>query len=737
MLSRSVVSVAWTPRGAHFEAAQQSQPADFFQSPHSSVTLSIVVSTQGLKDRAPLGIDRLERPEGIDEHETIHMPAAIQPHGVLLVIDPRTESIAQVAGDTASLLGARGCVLGRAFGTVLGTPLSALCAAFGVVLRRDPTYLGAVRAPGAAGALDVTAHRVDDWILVELEPAAQPMNAALVLSRLRTITEQIGDAPTLLHAAHTAAAEVRRITGYDRAMVYQFLPDESGLVIAESKADYLSPFLNHRIPGLDVSAQARELYRRSPVRVIPDVGYVPAPLLSIGDAGPAPDMSHCTLRPVSRVYIGDLRSIGVGAAMSVSLLARGRLWGLIGCHNGAAAVVPYESREMCQHVAQILSQHIQTRSDAEELGITRGMQSAAEALLDELIAAAEPVATLLDRRPELQGLVHSSGLAISWKGAVVTSGRTPPTPDLAALVHWLRERLAGGGTLATDRLADVYPVGSRFQAAASGLLAVLLPGYDPPLLMWFRAEQIEQIEWVGNPHHPIVTQSTAGARNPRTAFATWRETVRGRSRPWRRIEMDTVSAFERRLAYVLEQKRVRELNMQLRGLNEKLAALASTDGLTGLANRRAFDERLRAEWPPGRGRAAPLALIAIDLDFFKKYNDSHGHPQGDECLRQVARVLRQETRSADLAARLGGEEFSILLPDTDLESAGRIAERIRDAIWSLQLSHPRNPPGVVTASLGFAAIIPGAGQTADELIEAADAALYRAKAAGRNRAISG
>ena len=176
-----------------------------------------------------------------------------------------------------------------------------------------------------------------------------------------------------------------------------------------------------------------------------------------------------------------------------------------------------------------------------------------------------------------------------------------------------------------------------------------------------------------------------------------------------------------------------------KGLAERLETLATEDGLTGLANRRLFDERVLQEWSRGSRERASLGLLLVDLDHFKKYNDEYGHPAGDACLRIVAGVLAAEAqRPADLAARYGGEEFAMLLPNTDAAGCERIAERVRRALRAAAIPHaPNQPSGLVTASIGGAICRLGVERSAGPavLIEAADRALYAAKAAGRDRLV--
>jgi diguanylate cyclase (GGDEF)-like protein len=196
-----------------------------------------------------------------------------------------------------------------------------------------------------------------------------------------------------------------------------------------------------------------------------------------------------------------------------------------------------------------------------------------------------------------------------------------------------------------------------------------------------------------------------------------------------------ISIASARLHDSLEQ-RVAERTAQLEDANRKLATLSTTDGLTGLANRRHFDEVLRTECARAARMGQTLALVMLDVDYFKKFNDHYGHQAGDACLICVAQALADGTRRAsDLTARYGGEEFSIVLPNTGADEARNIAEALRCAIEALDIAHAKAAAGRVTISVGIA-IQPGAGTgDPDALLRLADAALYRAKDEGRNRVV--
>ncbi len=195
-------------------------------------------------------------------------------------------------------------------------------------------------------------------------------------------------------------------------------------------------------------------------------------------------------------------------------------------------------------------------------------------------------------------------------------------------------------------------------------------------------------------------------------------------------------ALDNALLYRSLEDKVAARTRELELANEQLAELSATDPLTGVANRRTFDQALATQWRRGLVNAQPVGVVMIDIDHFKWYNDEYGHPTGDECIRQVADALVSSTRQgADVVARYGGEEFAIVLPGATVAAATVVARRARAAVAALARPHSRTPGGIVTVSIGVASAVPDPAGTAAALVQAADAALYRAKNAGRDQVV--
>ncbi len=458
--------------------------------------------------------------------EPIHIPGSVQPHGVLLSIRPRDRVVLQVSANAASLLGA-------APDALLGNPLPpALEPAL-----RELALPVLVDLPG--GRCAAAARSSGNRLLVEVEPVRQTREeAAGTFAALQAALERL-DRASGDELLQRVAEEFQRLTGFERVMVYRFDRDWHGEVVAECVDAGFDSFLGLHYPASDIPAQARALYTRGWLRLIPDARATPSPLVPLLDPETAQplDLSDAALRSVSPVHIEYLHNMGVLASMSVSILPRGRLWGLVSCHQmSAPRHVPRSIRAACEVLCRTLSGRIavaeQTAREAE-----RARQSAAQARILERTGSSGNHLERLAADEELLSLVGATGAAVSTAGGrqIYSSGETPPAAFVQELVAWLRAHKIERA-FTTDALPERFPPAAAYAGIASGLLAAPIAAERGEWLLWFREERVRGVSWAGNPDKPV--EPTATRISPRKSFDAWKQTVRGTSDPWPETAID-------------------------------------------------------------------------------------------------------------------------------------------------------------------------------------------------------
>ncbi|WP_374275912.1 histidine kinase dimerization/phosphoacceptor domain -containing protein [Brevundimonas sp.] len=516
------------------------------------------------------------------DREPIHIPGAIQPHGVLLVLDAAGDHVLQSAGDTERVLGAHDW-LGSNPARLLGADLGAR------LLHRmaegSPGLIGGWISPDGR-RWDVSAQFGPEAVLIEIEPASDDlMTSAERLAQLERAGAAFERAPTLKALFETAAVEFRRLTGYDRIMVYRFLEDDSGVVVAEDIAAGARSFMNQHFPATDIPRQARGLYVRNRVRVIPQVDYEPAPLRPSRPAAPPVDLSDSGLRSVSPIHLTYLRNMEVGASASISIVRDGALWGLIACHAALPTPMTYEVRSAAVVLAGALSRQIKGRQESEafrERLRLRGLEEELVARLDPDVPLSDEVA---ERLEPLRRMLEADGAAVVRGAKVSKVGVTPQTTDIRALEAYVRSR-PRRGVFFTHALSRHWPEGARLQREASGVVATSVEGAEPFTLLWFRAERRETVRWAGDPHAGV-KDAREGPLTPRASFDAWAETVEGQARRWTTAEVESAGRVGRSLTEVAANRRQAQLNLALsQALGDKDRLLGQQDFLMKEVNHR-------------------------------------------------------------------------------------------------------------------------------------------------------
>lgn len=480
----------------------------------------------------------------------------IQSHGVLLVLQEPDLTILQVSNNT-------GMAFGMAADRVLGQPLDRILDEFQVDQFKtrlvadnldpiNPSKVWVRKSGDDYLVFDAVFHRsADGFLVLELEPAQTNENIPF-LSFYHLAKASIGQlaATANLHTfGRIVVGEVRKVTGFDRVMLYKFDDDGHGAVIAEAKLDEMESYLGLHFPESDIPQPARKMFLSNWIRVIPNardeaVELVPAKN-PITDR--PTDLTHSILRSAFPCHTEYLHNMGVGASLTISLIKDGRLWGIIACHHRTPKIVPYELRKACEFLGQVVFAEISTSEEIADRDYRAKLAHVGSILVDRMSQADSFITGLVDREPNLLDLVDARGAAICFGGTWTTCGQTPSEEELNYLVQWLAKNVEDE-VFATDGLPLIYADAHRCKDVASGLLAIPLSRRS--YVLWFRPEVIQTVNWGGDPHHAYQVEETDGNVRlcPRKSFELWKETVRLQSLPWKAVEVE--AALELRKAIV-------------------------------------------------------------------------------------------------------------------------------------------------------------------------------------------
>jgi light-regulated signal transduction histidine kinase (bacteriophytochrome) len=662
------------------------------------------------------------------DREPIHIPGAIQPHGVLLALDPADLGVIQVGGDTERCLGAPVSAL-------LGSSLTNWLAAEHVTRLRDMIESGEMGRPAHAFKLqhansqqpfEVTAHLSSGLLILEIEQFDLRQTADF-LTVVQDMIRKIQPAVSVDASLNLIVENVREVSGFDRVMVYRFLPDGTGVVKAEARRPDLSPYLGLHYPASDIPKQARDLYVRNWIRLIPDVHYEPAPLIGANSAGNAPiDLSYSMLRSVSPVHLEYLTNMGVEASMSLSIIIGNKLWGLIACHHQQPRYLPHRLRVALELFSQMTSFLLETKIAGEELAARLQRKSIHEALVSRLTVESDLAKELTQSHPNLIDYVPSSGVGVWLDGRFLAVGRTPENSDVVQLVAWLNETVADG-IFETNCLSSVYPPATAFADNASGLLALSISKTPRDYVLWFRPEFVREVNWAGNPEEkPVKLQDEGSRLSPRKSFSLWKSEVRFQSRPWENVDIQTAQALRVSLLEVVlkridqvakerEKARIRQEELMTE-LDRRMKQWESTaEELRREGDRRAVVEkelsmvlrRTVLEQEAERRRIARelhdslgqyLAVMQIDLDSIGRHSDASG-----EIQKRVVKLKQLTASVGHEVNRLAWEIRPTALDDLGLQTA--VQQFLEE--WSetskltfdlhLTLSDRRLPPVIETA----------------------------------------
>jgi two-component system, chemotaxis family, sensor kinase Cph1 len=490
--------------------------------------------------------------------EAVHLASSIQPHGVLCVLRQPGLIVQQVSANVQNYFDiAPEELLEQPLAVLLGE--SAVAAIQQAVARIEDCAgrlsQAALRLSGQQQAFSATLHRRADCIILELEPVLPSGLPSLQLhTAVKQTIAQLRQVPDLTDFLQLAALQVQQLTGFDRVVIYQFDAQGAGEVVAEAKHSDLPTYLGLHYPATDIPESVRMLYRHGMVRYIPDLE---APFVELIPDQPLPDLSLTVLRSVDTCCVEYHRNMGLAAILVMALVQGETLWGLVSCHHRTPKFVPYELRESCEVLAQLIASELAHKVNVEELNYLTKLRSLQSEFIQSIAQADDFRQALAHPAPRLLDLVGAQGAAVCLGNEMTLVGTTPSQEQIQALLHWIETVLpqiqpaqsAANALFHTDSLPKLYPEAAAFQDSASGLLMLQISKVRRYSILWFRPEVLQTVNWAGNPSASLsVAVDGAVTLCPRTSFKQWQEIVRFTALPWKNCELE--NALDLRSAIV-------------------------------------------------------------------------------------------------------------------------------------------------------------------------------------------
>ncbi|MCC3419015.1 MAG: GAF domain-containing protein [Microcoleus sp. PH2017_07_MST_O_A] len=504
--------------------------------------------------------------------EPIHISGHIQPHGILVVVREPQLEILQVSENTQDLLGvdaksAIGQDLSLFFDRVQLEKLNS-CLQNENLKTVNPIKLSVNKADNFL-EFDCILHRQQGILIIELELATTTENLSVFsfYHSVRSTVSQIQSAKNLKELCQQTVGEIRKISGFDRVMTYQFDAEGNGAIMAEDKLENLSPFLGLNYPKSDIPKQAKKLYLLNWLRLIPDINYQPVRI--IPEKNPVTkqslDLSLSVLRSVSPIHIEYLQNMGVAATLSISLIKDQQLWGLIVGHNYTPKYLNHEVRAACEFIGQVMSLELQSKEANEDYDYKLHLKSIQAQIFEDISTSENLSEVLVKCQHNLLEAVNAQGASIVFGENCYRVGETPHGEALKSLTQWVQNSLKKE-IFYTDSLTKCYPEAEEFKNTASGCLAIAISPSQKIYVLWFRPEVIKTVNWAGNPNKAVLIDEDGSHRlSPRKSFELWKENVRCKSLPWKQCEIDAALELKKAIINIVlrQTKKLEKLNRAL------------------------------------------------------------------------------------------------------------------------------------------------------------------------------
>ncbi len=407
-------------------------------------------------------------------------------------------------------------------------------------------------------------YELESLIVLELEPSADTIESLKTKELLgETMVKLSMNVSSLTLLLQQVSDQLKEMLGFDRVMVYKFWEDWHGEIIAESKESFLEPFLGLHYPASDIPKQARQLYEKNVTRLIADVDSVPNSILALDDK--PLDLTMSQLRSVSPIHIEYLKNMGVKASYSISILRKGKLWGLIACHNNTPKFIDFERRKSTEIISNYLSNIIEITSTQKTNLQFKKSNEILEALDAQMREDWDIIKGLFSHTKNLGDLIGCPGSALSFNGEIHTIGKTPSLSQIKEILTWLKKNK--GDEFVTTNLSSFITSAHNYTKEASGLFALCISKELNEYLLFFKPEQIENIHWAGKHQKGAPKEYDGTIRySPRKSFEKFSRQVLQTSESWHDWELASARALKNKIINIIQIR-----TNEIRRLNEKLS----------------------------------------------------------------------------------------------------------------------------------------------------------------------
>lgn len=509
------------------------------------------------------------------EQEPIHIPGSIQPHGFLLGINENTLAVDFCSENSKEYIDlTHSEILGKNFQELFGVPVKNQLIDYinnGHMLSSQLLELTI-----AEKNFLCTVHKNNGTILLEAELKDPfPQEASQLYNQTSQFLNYMHDTHTLKELCQLVAKGTRQITGYDRVMVYRFDKDYNGEVYAEDCREDLEPFLGLHYPHTDIPAQARQLYKKNLLRLITDVDYTPVPIYAnrTNSNNKSLDLSLSILRSTSPIHVQYLHNMGVGATLTISLIYKKELWGLIACHHYSPKNLSPQTRLAAQLQGHFITSQIDLRQSNEEYEIDRKAKQALNVVNRFSLETPDSFKQLV-KSENLLKLCNASGVSILFNGTVYKHGLTPSNDQVQNLANYFAT-YTNNSSLSTNKLIDTFPDYGDYCQGTSGLIYHSLNIDNNDCIIWYRPETRTEVNWGGDPTKSIIKDKKG--LSPRNSFELWKEVVKCTSKPWLEPELITAGTYayslQKQINLLLitqEEEKYRKLSELLKETNSEL-----------------------------------------------------------------------------------------------------------------------------------------------------------------------